>query len=197
VTRSTSAGGTEARVARPKLPPPLDLPGLKLVCRHGRLLVVGQVDGHLQYQLPRRSSGDLGGRKRARSCGKLVRVSPRRRSTPFTTPDFPPPLDVPYSWRDPGRPIELYTGELELLDKQGRLAQGAGVVSLNWRPQPAVLFTIPDQALRREIGERPRLRIRPLDLRADVHLSSWNRLRGDIKGIINRAPFPARRRRWR
>lgn len=98
---------------------------------------------------------------------------------------------MPYSWRHPGRPIELYSGELELLDKQGRLAQGAGVVSLNWRPQPAVRFTIPDQALRREIGERPRLRIRPLDLRADIHLSSWNHLRGDIKGIINRAPFPA------
>lgn len=153
--------------------------------------MVGQVDGHLQYQAPEalvRRSGRPKARAKlwqARSCVAASSIHA------VHDPRFPAPLDVPYSWRDPGRPIELYTGELELLDKQGRLAQGAGVVSLNWGPQPAVLFTIPDQALRREIGERPRLRIRPLDLRADVHLSSWNRLRGDIKGIINRAPFPA------
>lgn len=33
----------------------------------------------------------------------------------FNPPDFPPPVELPYLWRERDTPIELYAGELELI----------------------------------------------------------------------------------
>lgn len=87
-------------------------------------------------------------------------------------------------------PIDLYAGELELVDEKGRLARGTGIVSLYWRPQPAIRFSIADQALRRDIGSKTRLRIRSWDVRANVHVTNWSIGGGEIRGVINRAHFP-------
>jgi hypothetical protein len=108
----------------------------------------------------------------------------------IVSPDFPSPIDLPYSWREREVPIELYTGELEVIDTAGRLARGEGAVSLDWRPQPTIRFAISDQRVEREIEDRPRLRIPELALSAEVNLTSWSVTGGEIVGAINRAPFP-------
>jgi hypothetical protein len=49
---------------------------------------------------------------------------------------------------------------------------------------------ISEQALQREFEGGPRLRIRQLNLDAEVNLTSWSWSGGEIEGVINRAPFP-------
>ncbi len=104
--------------------------------------------------------------------------------------EFPRPISLPFSYLRRERSVALYRGVLELADDGKRVACGDGELLFAWLPRPGVVFVLPDQRL---VGVRGRdaASHADLDLDASVILRSWHIDGGDIRGVINRAPFAA------
>jgi hypothetical protein len=99
------------------------------------------------------------------------------------------PVSLPFAFKRRERPISLHRGTLELRTDGRAVACGKGTVSFTWRPQPGVRFVIPDQALF-DTERDTTLVVAELGIEASVMLNSWNPTGGDVRGTINRAPFP-------
>lgn len=102
----------------------------------------------------------------------------------------PAPTSVPFSFRRRERAIRLHRGPLELQDDGKVIARGDGDVFFSWLPNPGIRFSLPDQELGGISGET-RLSVPALQLDARVLLTHWSLSGGDIRGVINRAPFPS------
>jgi hypothetical protein len=109
---------------------------------------------------------------------------------PAAEPQRNAPISLPFAFRRRGRPITLHRGELDLCGGGRTVAGGIGELAFSWTPTPGVRFVIPDQRLFGIEGDAT-LRVPALGVEADVMLNSWNPGGGDVRGTVNRAPFPA------